>query len=165
MKLLLSNFQREAGSRVGHAIFFGLLFLILGYFIPKFYYQYLDTKQYITVDIVTYNKKVYKPCESVTTRTQYYSDISAPVTFHYRVYWVHNDKTTIVPKSERTIQTFINQTDRNGVVITGVSKVPCDYKPGVYYAEGVLEYEVKEHKRSSPYRGALVTVEEQPTEQ
>lgn len=159
MRVLLSEIQREWGLRMWHAIVFTAVFFIVGYYAPKIWYKWIDRTEYVKVDIVSFDKKVYKPCEIATSITHYYSRIDTEVRFRYRINRVVDNKIVTVPNSEQEIKTFIKQTGVKGVSVVGHPPVPCNFEPGVYFSEGIVIYYIRGEPRTAPYRTATVSIE------
>lgn len=163
MKHLYRDIRLEWGLRAYHAILFGFLFLAIGVLVPKIYYKYFDHRQYIQIDPVTYNKKVFTPCEEVVSTTHYKSDISTDIKFSYRLFEVKGKALAVVNNSDQTINTFINKTEVGGETLVSQSRIPCNFKPGVYFVDGLVTYFVKGEPHFAPYRGATTTVEATPS--
>lgn len=154
----ISNKPISWQVKIFDVLLFGILFVILGTFLPKLYLMYLDHNEYIKVDVVSYDKKVYKACEAVVSTTHYYSDIDAFVDFKVRVYKIVDSKYEQIGK-ESSVTTFVKKTGIGGKTIIGKTKVPCEFKPGVYFAEGLIKYKISDIEKVAPYRGATVTIQ------
>lgn len=148
MKVLLTQIQREWAERTYHMIIFAVVFLMAGLIIPHIYYEYLDRRQYITVEQpVTYNKKAFKPCETAVAVIKYTAVQDLALKSRVRVYKVEPEGNRIIlevpPTGQTPTETFVKKTPITGDKIVTRSQVPCDYEPGTYFYEAFLTYEVR----------------------
>lgn len=162
MRVLLNDIQREWGERIYHMVFWGIVFLLVGFIVPKIYYRYVDTRQYITVQSLAFNKKVFTPCEEVVYFYKYHADFDAEVSLHSRLIKFETDHKELVSTGQPTT-TFVNKTPPEGDQFTYRTKLPCNFKPGVYQLEGIITYHLKGEKKTSAFRSAVTTVQASPS--
>lgn len=166
MKIKLLNF---GGNRLALALAIIAICTtfasVMGWFIPYTYFKYLDgNREYIHVDLVKYNKRVYFPCEKFTSVTHYTSEINTRVDFSYQIYKVVGDHVEPLRGYKVNVKNIpIVKTEAKGRTITAESMIPCNFPTGVFFAEGLVSFEVHDEAKHSLYRGDLVTVESKET--
>lgn len=139
---------------------------IMAIAVPYAYFKYFDFgREYIKVDLVTYNKKVFNPCEKVITTTHYSSSVNTRVNFSYQVYKVMADGSVEpVEGYKLTVKDIpIIKTASGGRTIVSNTHVPCDFPTGVFFTEGLVSYEIHDEPKHTLYKGDLVTIEATPS--
>lgn len=169
MRRLLLEFKKEFKdirsnwrTRVANILTFVALFTIIGVGIPYAYYRYFDTKQYINIDLVIYDKKVFQRCEPFVSNTHYTALLDLPIQFQMQVFRIYPDgKKEPVRGTRSAVDYFVNDTPPQGTTLTNSGIVPA-FPDGTYYQEGLVSYKVRGHERTAPYRGTIVTIEGGP---
>lgn len=133
-------------NRFLYALIFAGLFSMVGYFVPKIYLQYFDTKNYITfTQPVTFNRKIVHKCDTVIATTRVKSLVSSKTELQTKIVRIYKDGSLKgvfqYPKSD----SFTVTTGEEGKLYTIPIRLPCDkvnFEPGVYIFEAVLFYRV-----------------------
>lgn len=138
------------------AIVFGLAFVIMGYFAPRIYYEYIDSTNYITVkQPVGTNKKIYQPCEEITFVLERNSMIDSTVVGQYELILVKADSNYDIVREYN--DTFIVNKDAR--TITQRYKIPCQLEPGTYFIRGLYIYNFHDVQHQYPIVTDLFTVQ------
>lgn len=156
MKLFLhlakEEIQRDIRLRIFHAILGFVLFIILGYYSPRLYIEYLDKTDYVTItQPVPLEKGTYRQCDTVNLL----ANINAKLTTTARVSIQLIDASD---KNLKPLQTFEGRyvfiegrSLEIGEVYLGAFDPSCNRKPGIYLFRGVITYEYKGSMRSYSY--------------
>lgn len=147
MQILLSEIQREWSLRIVHAFVGFAVFVIIGYLIPKTYYQYFDHRQYLTVvQPVTYNKKEFAPGEKAVAVISYRAMIDMKVQIRTKTYKVEEDGFRLIkespPAGKPPTETFVARTGPLGSKQVTEAIVPKDFGEGTYFYEAFVTYKV-----------------------
>lgn len=155
--MLLTDIQREWAERAYHVVLFAVVFVLIGYLVPRIYYQFIDNRQYLTVvQPITYDKKEYKPCEVATAIIKYRATIDTPAEVRTKVYKVEDSGFKVI--SESRSETAIAKTPDDGAKILTETRVPCTYGDGIYFYEAVVTYEIKGVKKSYSFISTQVEI-------
>lgn len=166
MRLKILDFE---GNRLVKAViiisFFTALAAAMSVIFPFAYFRYLDfNREYIHIDLVTYNKKVFYPCEEVITSTHYKSEVDTRVNFSYQVYRVVNHHVEPLKGYKFTMRDIpVVKTPPGGRTIISNSTIPCDFPTGVFFTEGIVSFEVRSEPKHALYKGDTVTIESRET--
>ena len=136
-------------DRLLHILGFAAIFAILGWYIPKTYFQYFDKTEYLKFEsLASTDKKVYVPCEPIRLLTI---------------------RTTLIQMDVENIMTLVRINDDNSfnkdagpilhfafdegerVPVTGKFKLPCDAEHGVYFYEGINKFKVQGNLKRQYY--------------
>lgn len=131
---------------VPSVITFTLLFAILGTLIPQTYYQFFDLTEYYKIgEPVRIEQREYYPCDYVDAFITRESLIDGHGDSIINLSLVREDTGEVL---DRVISEERRVTIKkgSGTVITHW-EIPCIAKPGRYYYDGVIEYEVRGIKK------------------
>lgn len=134
-----------------HMMLFGALFAIMGFLVPYTYYNYFDNTQYYKViSPVKVEQREYKACEKIDAYIDRESLIDGHGDSIINLTLIREDETGI--KSDRITSVYreITMTRGKGVVVTHWT-LPCDVRPGKYYYDGVVQYEVRGIKKYTAF--------------
>lgn len=118
-------------------LLFAAAFMVLGYFIPQFYYQYLDKTQYFVIDnpMIVGGTDFYA-CDTVTVevhrKTMYAMQavsVSELVLFSGNVEVARYKKDLSI--------------NADSSVTSTTWDLPCNIKPGTYFFRGVVSYKFR----------------------
>lgn len=144
----MNNFQEKymdehLPKRVGWAVAFALVFIIIGLFLPDLYYKYLDQTQYYSVQQpIPVAQKWYKPCDDVvmTAIRDSRFDVSGTVQTDL-VLKQGNNEIFKVPNVK--FNRGISVKKGNSVTVSFSYRLPCDLADGVYYWQLSFSYKVR----------------------
>lgn len=127
-------------ERVYYALIGLVIFSVAGYYIPKIYYEYLDTRDYYTVkQPVGTDKKEYKPCEYVTLLLDRKSTIKLQGHAVTELIKIENGDAHR-KKTLKTTYISIDAADRNVII---AHEIPCQTSDGVYFISTNIEYQFR----------------------
>lgn len=138
---------------------FTALFALLGIFIPQTYYQFLDTTDYYSIqEPVIIEEGVHLPCENVNAYITRTSLIDGHGDSIINLSFIREDTGEVV---DRIISAERRVTITQGTV-TVITHwgIPCSAKPGKYYYDGVIEYEVRGIKKYERFTSEIFMVSE-----
>lgn len=126
-------------TRLLYALIFATLFIVLGYFTPRFYEQYIDQTNYYTIkQPATVDQESYKQCDKIAVTAVRTSSFNMSVHSTVQLFLVNTNG-----------QIYKGVVVYDGNVIVGISKdvvihliytVPCDIRDGQYYIKGIIVY-------------------------
>lgn len=147
MKKLMEGYQNfllHLKERIVYMMIFIVLFNMLGYYFPLFYYRNLDRTEYVTVEVpATIDKQSYRPCEKVIVTVDRRSKINTRGSNVVQLIQLVNEETqkrTTLAKDD-----FIIEVGR--VILHLPYIIPCDTLPGKYFIETVIEYKAHDIER------------------
>jgi hypothetical protein len=122
------------------------MFILVGYYLPKIYFDYFDMTDYYSVSVpIKVNKNLYTPCEKVTwtMRRKALVDIDAMATTEL-----------ILMKGNEEV--YRNQTslvlEKGEYDVTTSQVLPCLLINGDYFYRGIVSYRINSTlKRFSYY--------------
>lgn len=141
--------------RLFYAILGASLFVGIGIganAIPEAYYKYFDTTKYVEyLEPISFDKKVYRPCETQTAKTKLRILIDTPADIRSRMYLVldqGNSNFKVV--KEYTFNTFLRKEEQDQTLFSEID-LPCNLSHGVYFYRGVLSYYVHGIEKSAGF--------------
>ncbi len=138
-------------------VVFGLMALVLGLSIPRLYYEFTP-KKYVTVEQITFDKQVYKPCENVKIISTYLSDITTEIELQTQVIKLGTDGSKEVYNNQAIpSKTFLIATSKPQVLIRS-TQVSCDMPEGTYLLEGVFTYKIRGATKTVSFVSDPVTI-------
>lgn len=119
------------------------LFMIMGYFVPYYYYGYIDHSEhyYIIPNPLTVDNRdtPFKPCDIVLLKGKRTSDIAFTTNTSIDLKRVAQDgETTKI----FTSQSQFHNVEQGDINIESEFLLPCNLNTGVYHLSGVVEYEI-----------------------
>jgi len=146
MKKQINDFVIDVRGAFWHMILSAMLFVLVGYYLPKIYFEYFDKTDYYSVSVpIEVNKNLYGPCEKViwTMHRKALIDIDAMATTELilmrgneEVY--RNQIPLALEKGEYDVTTF--------------QTLPCVLEDGEYFYRGIVSYRLNSSlKRFSYY--------------
>lgn len=141
-------FDQHLPSRLLMGMLFSAIFTALGYFIPNFYYRYVDKTQYYTIEQpISTDKKIYKPCEVVKATIKRTALIDTTGSSVIDLLLIRQDnitekvmnlnRTMAIPKGSRTL--VVNW------------DLPCELVDGTYYWQAVVKFYVRGVEKNYSY--------------
>lgn len=156
---LLWDIKEDLRTRLAMAVLFAALFFICGYYLPKMYYQYLDTKNYISFsNPITFNKKVFQAGETMTAIVRWHSAVNSNI--HAQTRLLRVDAKVFTPIKSYDTRTFSGITPQDGVLYRIMFTLPKDIKPGFYVFDGVYSYWIKGVHRTYSFVTTQIEIRE-----
>jgi hypothetical protein len=162
---------KQQNSIVGWLIDIVILafaFTVIGYVVPSTYYRFTDHKFVSFNKTISLDRKVYRACEQGTTFVVGKSEVNSKISFDYQIKQIFKKdgiatykvvRSLYVDKSSNGDPIYLAET--NGEIAqTSTIYIPCDLKPGIYFIEGQLHYEVKGYMKSTKFTTDQFTIEE-----
>jgi hypothetical protein len=151
MKTVKAN-KISLGTEMKQSFFYVLLFasffMVFGYYFPKIYYEYFDTRTYYDVRVpFETDKPVYNPCGKVkqTVSRNAVTEIDGVATIELVL--INETGNEEVYRERQVFST--EQTDGyETVYVTFV--LPCQLENGLYRYEGIITYEVNDKTHKLP---------------
>lgn len=128
-------------------LLFGILFSVVGYAVPRTYYQFFDRTNYYQVKSpIDVEQVAYQPCQAVKVYLVRNSLIDSQGTAIINLSLLREDS------RERIAQQIkeVSMTKGEGIIITSWP-LPCDVKPGQYFFEGSIKYSVRDFQKFTPF--------------
>jgi hypothetical protein len=146
--------KNNLAERIVFSVLFAAGFAIIGFYIPKIYYTYLDhTDYYKIISPIKVNDGITQaihPCDSVEVHIERNSLIDSRGFAVIALDLVREDMNGNKDRIAFTTRD-LPLTSGQGVVISHW-QVSCDAKtPGTYFFEGNLSYEVNGVKKEEPF--------------
>ncbi len=147
-------------NRLIFACIGAIIFSIVGFNLPYIYLRYFDTKDYIQyVGEVSFNKKVYQPCEDQVAQTSVKILIDSNIQVNSRMYLtVSSEENIFKIIKEYHFETFL-EFQRHIQTFHSTVQLPCDLVPGVYFYRGILTYKIKGVEKMTSFTSEPFTVE------
>lgn len=152
-------FERE---RYLFAILFAVIFIILGYLIPRIYYEFYDTTQYITVrQPVGADKKLYTCNETIIFVVERNSLIDTTVQGDYELLLVKLNEGSKDPQYI-VVNSYKNEFVVNKGSKTLIQEYPlkCDLPKGTYLLRGIYRYKFHQVDHFYPVSTDVFTLQE-----
>jgi len=144
---LMTKHLKQVKDKFPYMIFFSLLFMILGWFIPYMYYKYIDKRIYFYYYSVNTTRQEYKLCDIATIHIYRYSEINSHGTISLQL--LEKDDHRIV---HQHISFEVPITSGSKEFDDSTFRLPCDgLKPGIYFYEGSLKYYVSGVPRTANF--------------
>lgn len=128
-------------TRFFFALIFATIFVVLGYFTPRLYLQYIDTTEYYSVEKpVLVDKHIYKPCDTINTTFVRTSLVEGTAHGTVQLFLIdENEITKIKPLFDGNI--VIMRTNKKTIHTSYI--LPCDIKNGSYYIQAIVKYQIQ----------------------
>ncbi len=133
------RFRNRFRQQIISIVVFATLFTVLGYFVPRFYFQYLDHTEYYHIDSpIEMPNSPYKSCNP-----------SVPITLHrtalvdlygksvINLFLIREGNKNKVSEGTREMVISKGESD-----ITTYWPIPCGIISGNYYYDGVVNYQL-----------------------
>jgi hypothetical protein len=136
MKQQINDFVKNIKNAFWYIVVSSTMFILVGYYLPKIYFDYFDMTDYYSVSVpIEVDKNLYTPCEKVvwTMHRKALVDIDAMATTELilmkgneEVY--RNQVPLVLEKGEYNVKT--SQT------------LPCVLTSGDYFYRGIVSYRI-----------------------
>lgn len=144
---------------IPYMVIFAVIAIAAGYCIPQTYYQYFDTTEYYQIkNPVEIKEEQVFACSQIDAYIDRVSLIDGQGDAIVNLTLIREDMDGALDRV-KSINRRITITKGSGVIITHW-EVPCEIKPGTYYFDGVVEYEVRGVKKNTSFKTELFNVEE-----
>lgn len=138
------------------------ILIILGYFIPRLYIQYIDPREYIHIlQDISFDRKVYAPCDTATAKVTAQLDVNSAVETNTRMMKVQTDR-----QPPDNFQIISNSHSKGFVIAQPTPQVytvdypiACDLPDGVYMWRAETTYKVSGIEKVEPFQTTLITVD------
>lgn len=128
-------------TKLFHIIFFAAAFAFLGQYIPQTYYQYFDKTNYYQIQVpAPIEMRDYKACDKVDVYIIRKSLIDGQGDSIINLSLIKDGNGTrerVATENKR-----VSITAGDGTIITHWA-LPCEIKPGNYFFEGTVKYQVR----------------------
>lgn len=155
------NLKENLHWRLLYAILGSIIFLLVGNYGPQAYYRYIDKTQYIRyVDEITFDKKVYHPCDPQTAKTDLMISINSNIGVKSRLYLTldKGDNEFLVIK-EYSFDTFLKAQPGEQSIFSTI-QLPCDLAKGDYFYRGVLTYSIYGVEKTAGFDSEVFSVDD-----
>lgn len=127
-------------GRFVYALIFAMVFTFLGETITHIYHQYFDKTNYISfAEPITFDKKLYAPCDKMQALIKLQSMVSTPTVTRYSLRLIEDGTFKVVQESEKA--GFVKRVD--GVEPISVDfQLPCNLSAGSYFFTGIITYQI-----------------------
>jgi len=141
MKGLLLYVDQHIGKRIILAISLAIVFPLISRSIFDVYYQYIDTRQYVTFSQpISVNRKLFKPCDQIVLTAKVKAMIDTNLSSLTQLVLVQIDGST--QRVGGSIQRNIPIRKAEEHVVSRVLNLPCELDDGLYYYQGNVAYDV-----------------------
>ena len=146
MKIAFSPILRDRWddllNMVSHIAIFAAVGVVLGYYMPKVFFEYIDKTQYYTIEIpISVDKRVYKPCDRVTWIIKRNSKIDFEAVSTVELVLIKDNEEV----ARETRPLFIEKGD---AIVRTKMTLPCLLDTGEYRYHGIIVFrhnEVTKH--------------------
>lgn len=147
-----------------HAVLFAMAFSVMGFYIPRTYLTYFDKTDYYKIysPVAVDQRNPHYPCEAVEVSFTKESliDGKGSVNIALNLYQTNeNNLKKRVGYQERSIPLT-----KGEEVITTTWDVDCNRKPGEYFFEGVLTYQLNGNTKTHSFYSEKFNIIEKPKE-
>ncbi len=127
-----------------------ILFMCAGYFIPNIYYQYLDNTQYYSVKSpIEVEQLPYEPCGAAKIYMVRNSQLDGQGKAIINLNLIKEDGSQGLERIEETTRE-ISFSKGSGLIILSWD-ISCKAKPGKYFFEGTVAYDIRGFERCTPF--------------
>jgi len=128
-------------------LLFGILFAVIGYAVPRTYYQFFDKTDYYQIKTpIEVEQVAYKQGQAVKVYLVRNSMIDSQGTSIINLSLLKENSRERVSQQVKEV----SMTKGEGIIITSW-ELPCDIKPGQYFFEGNIKFKVREFEKYAPF--------------
>lgn len=133
----INDFIIDLKGAFWHMTLAAMLFILVGYYMPKIYLDYFDTNKYYSLELpIKVDKKIYMACDKVIwnmVRTSK-ADIDAMATVELIL---------LKDNVEVSRELIPLAAEKGTLPVSTYHKLPCDLESGEYKYNGIVSYEYK----------------------
>jgi hypothetical protein len=150
------KFCKKLREQILPIVIFATIFVVVGYFLPRIYFEYFDTTVYYSFDNPsTLDKAVYKPCDYMVATTGRLSLVSVPAVSIKTLVLVRKEGNVDIFKETVSLATTIGTNP-----ISARWKLACDLEEGTYFYRGVLAFKVNGVNKHADFYTTEFRIEE-----
>jgi len=152
---ILVHVKNKMRDQFLYILFFMMVFSLVGYLIPRFYFQFVDKTVYYEIRLpIRMEEREHRACDfaKVIVERKALVDISASGIVELRS--IRDDGSgvrDIVDKQFREL-TILKSENNSFNVVTSRWVIPCNTEKGRYVFEGMITYEVNGIKKYTPLK-------------
>lgn len=157
----LTHLIKNHSERLLWMTLFTSLFAILGYFIPKTYFEFIDTRDYIEIkQPVSPEFTTYKRGQRIDLILNRRSFVNAEVTQSAKIVHVNGALVTRQLNDQQSPRRVLVENTRGEWVTIKTSGIyiPCDAIPGRSFVQALLTYEVNGVSRNYNYISSIFEI-------
>ena len=134
-------------NAIPEMLLFGILFAVIGYAVPRTYYQFFDKTEYYKIKSpIEVEQKAYQPCQNVKVYLVRNSLIDSQGTSIINLSLLKENSRERVSQQVKEV----SMTKGEGIIITSW-QLPCNIEPGQYFFEGSVKYKVRDFEKYTPF--------------
>lgn len=160
------NIFKKNADRIFHMVFFSLAFSLIGYFLPKTYFEFFDNRKYIEIkQPVPTEFNSYKRGEMISMIISRKSIINSNTEYRARLLHINGDVVaTQLQSPDCPSNVLINKTNGYEIIRTNTTYIPCNAVPGRNLLQGIFTYEVNGVEKTYTIMSQVFEVTDEKTD-
>lgn len=129
------------------ALVFALIFSLVGYFLPKAYFEFADPKNFYEIESpLSVQPEEVEGCQTVTVSGKVVSHVVVQAQAQRELVLVDVDGEETVAKFTEKVD--LNTTPDEGIFFKREVEIPCGIDTGIYFFRGRVDFRIHESLKS-----------------